>query len=106
MRAGLEPELRVEVCAGGIAIDERDALAELREIDGEVLRDEALADAAATSTNREEPSSSPHALQMIELDRGRRNTVRHRRPPPPPLVEFGLGARELSFASRARRRSP
>ena len=109
MRERREPELRVHVRARRIAVDERDALAELREVDGEVLRDEALADAAASAADGEKPPRSTYAFQVIELDRRRRKAVRHgdaaspaarARPLAPP------GATEPSRASRARRSRP
>ena len=71
MRERGQPELRVHVRAGGIAVDQRHALAELREIHREVLRDEALADAAPSAAYREKLPRSTYAFEMIELDRRR-----------------------------------
>ena len=57
-------KLRVKVGACRIEIDEDDALAELREVDREVLGDEALADATAPPADGEH---SPRALRQIDV---------------------------------------
>src|SRR5690606_30096374 len=67
-----DAELGVDVRPGRIEVDEDDALSELREVNGEVLRDEALADAAATPADREHPSRSPRQLDLRGRDRFRR----------------------------------
>ena len=48
------PKCAVQVGAGTVGVDEHDALAELREVHGEVDRDEALADAPAPAAHGDE----------------------------------------------------
>ena len=58
---GPQAEVRVQVRPAGVGVDEHDGLAELREVDGEVRRDEALADAPATAADGDEAADALHA---------------------------------------------
>ena len=56
----MSPKCACRFEPGGVGVDEDDALAELREVDGEVHRDEALADAAAAAADGDEAADALH----------------------------------------------
>ena len=78
-----EAEAGVEVRAGGVRVDEDDGLAELREVDREVLREQRFPHAAATATDHDEPARSLERLGRLRVGRltrgrGKRGGIRRR----------------------------
>ena len=74
-RAAVSPKCACRFEPAGVGVDEDDALAELREVDGEVHGDEALADAAAARADRDDPNVS-HRAEFFTSCRGRRSLPR------------------------------
>ena len=74
-----QAEVRVQVRAAGVGVDEHDGLAELREVDRQVDRDEALADAAAPAADRDEAARALFfALAAVRTPCARRGLGRRR----------------------------
>ncbi len=73
-----EAEVRVQVRAAGVGVHEDDGLAELREVDGQVDRDQALAHAASPGADGDEPARAALFALALALpavrDLGRRGT--------------------------------